>query len=59
MSGSASRSHWRVLIGLVAPHRRAFVGLGLLMSFAAALPIAASFAMARFVDRVIDQAPVR
>ncbi len=48
-----------MLIGLVAPHRRAFVGLGLLMSFAAALPIAASFAMARFVDRVIDQAPVR
>ncbi len=28
------------------------------MAFAAALPIAASFAMARFVDRVIAQAPV-
>lgn len=47
-----------MLVGLVAPHRRAFVGLGLLMAFAAALPIAASFAMARFVDRVIAQAPV-
>lgn len=47
-----------MLIGLVAPHRRAFAGLGLLMAFAAALPIAASFAMARFVDRVIAQAPV-
>lgn len=47
-----------MLIGLVAPHRHAFAGLGLLMAFAAALPIAASFAMARFVDRVIAQAPV-
>lgn len=47
-----------MLIGLVAPHRRAFVGLGFLMAFAAAIPIAASFAMARFVDRVIAQAPV-
>ncbi|MDA3039102.1 MAG: ABC transporter ATP-binding protein [Actinomycetota bacterium] len=47
-----------MLVGLVAPHRRAFAGLGLLMALSAALPIAASFAMARFVDRVIAQAPV-
>lgn len=54
-----SGSHWQVLGSLVAPHRRAFGGLGLLMAVATALPIAASFAMARFVDRVIAGAPVR
>ncbi len=53
-----SRSHWKVLVSLIAPHRRAFVGHGLLMAVATALPIAASFLMATFVGRVIAGAPV-
>lgn len=51
-----SGSHWGFLAALIRPHRRSFVGYGLLLAVATALPIAGSLLIARFVDLVVDGA---
>jgi ATP-binding cassette, subfamily B, bacterial len=52
-------SDWRFIASLVRPHRRLFIGYGLLLALATSLPIGASLLMAKFVDLAVDGAGSR
>ena len=52
-------SDWRFLGSLIRPHRRSFVGYGLLLAVSTSMPIAASLIMARFVKLAVGGAGVR
>ncbi len=53
-----SGSHWGFVASLVRPHRRAFVGYGVILAVATSLPIIGSLLIARFVELVVDGAPL-
>jgi|JI10StandDraft_1071094.scaffolds.fasta_scaffold113872_1 ABC-type multidrug transport system fused ATPase/permease subunit len=51
-------SHWGFVASLLRPHRRAFVGYGLIVALATALPIVGALVIAHFVKLVVDGAPL-
>ncbi len=51
-----SGSHWGFVVGLIRPHRRAFVAYGLLLAVATALPIIGTILISRFVDLIVEGA---
>ena len=53
-----SGSHWGFVASLIRPHRRAFVGYGVILAIATSLPIIGSLLIARFVELVVDGAPL-
>jgi ATP-binding cassette subfamily B protein len=55
---SMAESHWGFVASLIRPHRRAFVGYGVILAVATALPIIGSLLIARFVAEVVDGASV-
>ncbi len=50
---------WRLVIGLLGPHRGALAGYGLVLAAATALPLAGSLLLARFVELVVEGASAR
>ncbi len=51
-------SHWGFVASLLRPHRRAFLGYGLILAVSTSLPIVGSLMIARFVSLVVDGAGV-
>lgn len=58
MASSGVSAHWRGLADLLAPHRRRYAVLGLVLGLASALPLVSPLIVGRVVDRAAAEAPV-
>ncbi|MEO1065391.1 MAG: ABC transporter ATP-binding protein [Actinomycetota bacterium] len=58
VASSGVSAHWRGLADLLAPHRRRYAVLGLVLGLASALPLVSPLIVGRVVDRAAAEAPV-